>query len=86
MHQELLPRLCDLLSWYAQGRVRQHTHNADADAILHPYMHKGLAEEMLLVYDLKIFYRVHSVLNMSHFWVLKASADMEDAVHCLYVR
>lgn len=40
----------------------------------------------LLVNDLQIFYRVYPVFYMRDLRVFKASADMENAIHCLYVR
>lgn len=35
--------------------------------------------------DFKVCDRVYSVLHMDHIWVLKGSADMEDAIHCCYI-
>lgn len=40
----------------------------------------------LLVDDLQIFHGIHSVFHMCDLRILKASANMKDAIHSLYVR
>lgn len=59
-----------------------------SETLLHFYKDVAVLQDAvgLLVDDLQIFHGIHSVFHMCDLSILEASANMEDAIHSLYVR